>query len=170
MKPAEPHIDGTVPAAGIWAELAADVGSVAGLMRAEYRKREKLWAHLHPVQITGPDISTAASPPVLAADRPDLLGPHTGYHWDVRRLGFAPADPAAMWAGTIWVYKSLPSGSSLIDTWTADRPVRFFGKAYLMLSPHDRIVYAAGPDFDGTAQVTGEALLIADDCVPVYLT
>lgn len=159
----------------VWAQARVRLETAAAAMETHCRRYERLWATLHQVQVTGPALSSVSVPPVLAVDRPDILGPHTGYWWDIRRFSFAPPSPAAPWAGSVYLYNSLVSPVNLIAVYypstpgSQDRISRFFAKATLLLGPHERLVYAAGPDFAGEAVPGGTALLIESDCVPVYL-
>lgn len=156
---------------GMWANLCLRLESLTAAIETQNRKTDRLWKTVHQIQVTGPALSTTAVPAVSVVDRPDILGPHTGYYWDLRRLTFAPPDPATAWAGSIWVYKSLIAPTSLIHVFTpATGLSRWWSKGQVLLAPHERLVYAAGPDFTGTAEPGGDAILVTDDCVPAYLT
>lgn len=157
------------PGLDVWAGLGVRLESLTAAIREQTGRLERLWADLHEVPVTGPALSAAGQ----VADQPATLGPQTGYWWDVRRLAFAA--PGAWtgstdWAGTIWLFCNLPAATTLITTFTPEQPARHFSKATVMLEPHDRLVYAAGADFTGTAQISGRALTVTDKCVPAYRT
>ena len=168
------------PGIDVWADLRLKVEGATREVQLHYRKYAKLWASLHDIPLTGPALSSTQTPPVLLVDRPDILGPHTGFYWDVRWLTFAPQFifttdglQVTNWAGTIYVFNSLVSGSNFMDSFSADEDprnkVHHFAKGQHMLAPHERIIYVAGPDFTGTAFIGGKAALMDDDSVPVYL-
>lgn len=155
------------PGADVWAHLSLTLESAVSELRRYNARRERLFASLHRVQLTGPPLTAAGQ--IVAS--PDLLGPRTGWWWDVRRLSFAAPSPADQWSGTIWVYNAMASPVNLLDTFTAAGPVtRWYPKAGVLLSAHEQLVYAAGADFDGVAVPGGEATEAADDTLPVYLS
>lgn len=151
--------------AQVWADLKITLDGAARAVSAHYAKYERLWAHTHMVQLTCPPFAAAST----SYDYPDILGPHTGYYWDIKRITLAPSP---LWTGTIWVYNSNLSPVSLADEFTpSPNPVsHFYGKGHLLLSPHDRLLFSTSADFTGQAVLSGEAILVVDDCVPVYLT
>jgi hypothetical protein len=161
-----PAADGPLEGPGIDAFLNIGVRleSVAAEIAAHNRKKEKLWASLHQVPLTGPALMAAGD----MIDEPNLTGPRTGWFWDLRRLSFAPADRLQPWTGTIWVYDS--PGGELLDRFTPDRLIADYGKGQRLLHPHQRLVYIAGDDFGGgPALIGGEADQATDDCLPAYL-
>lgn len=167
-------------------QLAAIAGHVGSLDR-HYRHIRQMWASLHLVQITGPTLMQAS----YNYDAPNLLGPRTGFAWDIKRLtlfgGLALDDPpagggdsgtavtpqpfaAGNWSGSITVYKSLPAWSAVVDVFTPDQATHFYGKSHLLLRPHERLVLGTSPDFTGQVAIGGDALQVADECLPAYLS
>lgn len=158
------------PLLDLWFNLGVKLESVATEVAEYNRKREKLWSSLHQVPLTGPALITAGK----LIDEPNLLGPRTGWFWDIRRLSFRSPDVTVPWTGTIYVYDG-PAGQ-LLDTFVNAAPplggslVHDYTKGSRLLHPHQRLVYVAGPDFGaGAAMIGGEATQAADDCVPYYL-
>lgn len=159
------------PGLDVWAGLGVRLESLTAAIREDISRRERLWACLHEIPLTGPPLTEAGQ----VTDQPPTLGPQLGYWWDIRRLAFsapgqwqAPAG-GAEWAGTIWVFAGLPAAPALLCTFTPDAPARFFSKSALMLQPGQRLVCAAGADFTGgPAIMTGAAVTVCADCVPMY--
>lgn len=156
--------DGGGPA--LWAYLGVRLDSLTAELKRANDKRERLFQSLHQVPVSGPALDTAGQ----VADYPEMLGPHLGWFWDIRRLTFAAA-AGSTWTGTIYLYRSQPVPSALMDTWTPAGPVsRLYGKATFLLPPGERLVYVASADFSGTVVPGGDATQAAADVLAVYLS
>lgn len=152
------------PGLDAWLTLGVRLESLTAEIEETNRRRRRLWDTLHQVPLTGPPLAAAGD----VVDEPNLTGPRTGWFWDLARLSFRPAELDAPWVGTIYVYDG-PDGE-LLDTFTPPVYVHDYSDGSRLLHPHQRLVYVAGPDFDGgLALIGGTANQAADDCVPLYL-
>ncbi len=126
---------------GAMAQLCAQLGSVAGELAEQNKRRRKLAASLWPVH--APAIPLAALPVVRTSDG----GPNTGYFWAVQRITVGPIG-----AGTdlITVYR----GTSVLDVQPQNALNSFFssqagafvpwhvGGKGLILMPDECLIFA----------------------------
>lgn len=154
----------------LWAHLGVKLEALTEEIRRERKMREYLWKTVHRVQVTGPAI-----PPVAGGlvDAPDILGARRGWWWDIRRIMFSDAGAAQV----VWVWKNFPVATNLVDifepTAAGNLRPRFYGKGQILIGGDERLVYGwqpgAQPGPPGVA-ISAEAIQIAEDCLPVYLT
>lgn len=160
------------PGASFWLTLGARVESATAAIEEHNRRYRRLWASVHRVQVTGPELAATAG---AIADVPDLLGPRRGWYWDIRRLTFTASPVAAPLPGQILLWRNDPVSVHLIDSWPASDPETYthtYGKGQLLLGPDERLVYGWAPAASPAAgwSLAGEAIQVADDCLPMYLT
>jgi hypothetical protein len=100
-------------------------------------------------------------PSTNTLDQPNLFGPRTGYHWDLRIVvaqGFT--------AGTVTVYRNSTNGEQMFTfsssgLWEVPHKSR-------ILRPNDRLVFV-GAGLSGTAAISMEATNVPTPLLGAYL-
>jgi hypothetical protein len=155
--------DGAAGGGGIelLASISASVGQVHEMVTAERKNshaRHVAMRQLSPVPIIGA-VPLAAGAGVLNV--PDMLGPHDGFHWDVRRMsvtGFS--------AGSVAVFINSPQDEQIANFTTAGVPVFF--STHVILNYRDSLVFVA-TGITGNAGVHGQAIQVPTPLLPEYL-
>jgi hypothetical protein len=152
-----------VRAAGNGAGAGFSVELALGTIARHHQRQEKLWdlrRQVHTVLITAPLMVLAAG--AGSINQPDLLGPHDGYEWDVKRLV-----AASFTAGTVNAYRNYQADANLIATWST--PGTWSFNKQLWLNGSDAILFTA-TGIVGQVTVSGEAVQVPSLLVPDYLS
>lgn len=140
------------------AGIDISLGKIARHMDRQARD-EELLRQIVPILLTAPQILLAGGAGTLV--QPDLLGPHDGYAWDVRRLvaaGFS--------AGTVTAYLNFQADENLLYTWAAAGPA-FFSTS-IILGDSDALIFTA-TGITGTVTISGQAIQVPTLILPKYL-
>lgn len=144
---------------GLFAEIGAALGRLTGVLERREQAADRVWQDLHPVPIARQMLVTAGS----VVDVPDLLGPHDGLWWDVRRLSFM----GAIGTGSVDVH--INDVNSEIVARVSSLPSILTWSSQVILGPRDRLVYQANTGVTGPVYISGQAFEIAGQLLPAYL-
>lgn len=153
---------------GIRAELGGHLELVLGKLaaaldrmdRSDGQTRDSLRRMLWPVPITGPAMVLTAGAGTINV--PDLLGPHDGYYWDVRRVTVA-----SFTAGTVTAYLNYVADANQLFTYTQPGTL-VFGSGSLILSDTDALVFT-GSGITGNVTISGQAINVPSSLLSDYL-
>jgi hypothetical protein len=161
------HFADIGPLLDVWFNLGVQVDALRGEMETRRREEQRFWAGIHRVQITGPQIDSAAD---AFVDQPNLTGPRRGWYWDIRRLTFTAGGQAGLAAVLVW--KNAKTATNIVDFFAGQVYSHFYGKGQLLLGPDEHLIYGwpAGASGPADIAVAGEAIQVADYCLPRYLT
>lgn len=155
----------TTGRAGVSVKAGLDVIlGKAGRYFDQETSRADLKRLIVPIQITAPQLNVASGNLVAGAgtlNYPDLLGPHDGFAWDVRRLA-----AASFTAGTVTAYMDNVADENIICTWT-QAGLFTFGTS-VILGDSDQLVFVAA-GITGAVTISGQAIQIPTPLLPDYL-
>ena len=138
---------------GVVAAAGVSVGAPRPQPTPAQRERVE-WADVHPVPLLH---AVSADGTV---DYPDMLGPHDGYWWDVRRVALS-----GFTAGTVKMYRNDANGADLAE-WTQTGEWTWSGA--LLLAPRDRLIFVTS-GLTGSVKLDGTAIEVAARALPLYL-
>jgi hypothetical protein len=152
----------TKRARGVRAQAAAAVevtlGRIADRLDKQTADRD-LMRLIVPVLITAPQVPLAAGAGTL--NQPDLLGPHEGFAWDVRRL-----TAASFTAGTVTAYLNYQADENIVVQWT--QAGSFFFSGNVILGDSDALIFVA-TGITGQVTISGQAVNVPTPLLPEYL-
>ena len=156
-------VDANAERAAVSGSLDVTLGRLAGLLDRnddDRRAREAMRRMLWPVPITAPAMVLAGGAGTLNV--PDLLGPHDGYYWDVRRI-----TAASFTAGTVTAYLNFVADANQLFTFTQAGTL-IFGSGALILSDSDALIFT-GAGITGNVTISGQATNVPSPLLPEYL-
>lgn len=126
----------------VCASIRLAIGDAVTEARSRYENRQRLIRSIHPVSNGQYQAVTFGSG--LGLDLPDLLGPHSGYVWDVHAViasGFT-AGSVAMFTGATPLSAAAAGQGNLEFNFTSAGQLTY-GKLQLPLMPNDRLTFYA---------------------------
>ena len=159
--------DGTAtgPSLKMLVELTATLGRVAKALENQQARQQRLWTLCRAIPGVPVGQLTAASTWLA---QPSLTGPRDGYWWDIHLLV-----AATFTGGAVNVYRSGGGTNqpdiSLVGGFTSAGYLTY-GKAQLMISPGQYLIFGSSSTFTGTANIAIASVTeVAAAAVPDYL-
>jgi hypothetical protein len=149
-------VHGPGPSLDVWASFTASIDRVQRELAWQRDRVQRRIVALQPVKVTVPPITTNTT-----LDVPDLLGPKDGYVWDLHLVILA----ASFTGGTVTM---LSGGGGTIEFQFSQAGMLQYGKAQLVLMPHDRLTFTTAA-LAGTAQLFLRGVQMELDQLPDYL-
>jgi len=166
---AAPGLTGTGSDGGfsfqMFADLGANLGRVARALEDEQARKQRAWRQIRPIPGIPAGQLTAAS---TFLNQPELAGPRSGYWWDVHLIV-----AATFTGGSVNVFRSaggtVQPDIMLVGGFPSSGYLTY-GKAQLMISPGQSLVFGSSSTFTGTANISLASVTeIASAAVPDYL-
>jgi hypothetical protein len=167
-----PVMDGGQPFLEIFASMGLQLGSILKRMEADASRRADLMNAIYAVEIPGQiDQVTAGGALVVAS--PELLGPRSGWFWDVRRV---TVSGLASSTETVTIYRGSTGSSSDFTRQntitTLSGPTGTYGPglgALLLRAGQSIVIQGTGLTASENVYTSADAIAVRADYIGAYL-